>query len=207
MTIEVLPETICKDCGNSFRYNPRSTIKPVRCPKCQNLKDFQTKKENNKKILSQASFYGKISNCSVKKDNNVLKHKLGLKTPKKASVDKRLDEAWAKLVKLRAGNKCEVCCGKENLNSHHIYSRTKHSVRWLPENGVCLCVNHHIGFGFSAHKTPVDFTVWLMQLKGEKFMEDLRIKANTTSNLHPFEKELLLKELLKEIKELKQEKD
>ena len=85
MTIEVLPETICKDCGNSFRYNPRSTIKPVRCPKCQNLKDFQAKKENNKKMLSRSTLYDKNKRTPVGIDKYIIKEKSGkkrLKTPR-----------------------------------------------------------------------------------------------------------------------------
>lgn len=115
------------------------------------------------------------------------------------SIDKRLDDVWSQLVKLKAGNKCEVCGKTNNLNSHHLYSRAKKSVRWDTMNGICLCVAHHIGSGFSAHKTPNDFTYWLEERKGKSWMEALRAKANQHSKLHKFEKQLLLKELQKEI--------
>jgi len=56
-------------------------------------------------------------------------------------IDKKLDNAWSKLVKLRAGNKCEIkLCGKTKyLNSHHIFTRRNKAVRWSVLNGVALC--------------------------------------------------------------------
>jgi len=120
------------------------------------------------------------------------------------NIDKRLDEAWSELVKLRADYKCEYCGIERTLNSHHIYSRANKSVRWLPDNGICLCASHHaLNSRFSAHLTPVEFTEWLYQVKGENFMLMLKIKANSIGKYHTFEKELLLKELNKEILKLK----
>ncbi len=118
-------------------------------------------------------------------------------------IDGKLDDAWSLLVKLRAGMKCEYCGKATRLNSHHIYSRSKRSTRWDVNNGICLCVGHHtFSSGFSAHKTPLEFTDWLEKYKGTNFIDKLRIKANYTSKIHQFEKELLLDELKKEIKEL-----
>ena len=36
-------------------------------------------------------------------------------------LDGKLDDAWSLLVKLEAGNKCEVCGITTTLNSHHIF--------------------------------------------------------------------------------------
>ena len=72
-------------------------------------------------------------------------------------IDKKLDDAWAKLVKLKAGNKCEYCGKTDRLNSHHVYSRSNRSVRWDIDNGYSLCVGHHVFGNFSAHKSPLDF--------------------------------------------------
>jgi len=116
-------------------------------------------------------------------------------------IDGKLDTAWSLLVKLRAGMKCEIQgCNKPVLNSHHIYSRSKKSTRWHPQNGICLCVGHHtFSSSFSAHKTPLEFIRWLDEYKGMDYMDRLMIRANTVSKLHKFEKEILLKELTKEI--------
>ena len=115
-------------------------------------------------------------------------------------IDKKLDDAWSLLVKLRAKMQCEVCGKRSPLNSHHIFSRSKKSTRWDVMNGVCLCVGcHTFSSKFSAHKTPTEFTYWLENKKGRDFMELLTLKANQTSKLHAFEKKLLLDELQKEI--------
>jgi hypothetical protein len=117
-------------------------------------------------------------------------------------VDGKLDIAWSKLVKLKAGMKCEYCGKTTPLNSHHIFSRSNKSTRWHPINGVCLCVGHHtFSSTFSAHKTPLEFVDWLTRYKGSEFIDRLRIKAHSFSKLHPFEKQVLLDELNKEIKE------
>lgn len=121
-------------------------------------------------------------------------------------IDKKLDDAWSELIKLGAGMRCEYCGKETTLNSHHIFSRSKMSTRWDVINGICLCVAHHtFSSKFSAHKTPVEFTIWLTEKKGQSFIDRLRIKANSISKLHKFEKEILLEELRKQIKTLKNE--
>lgn len=119
-------------------------------------------------------------------------------------IDGQLDLAWSELVKLKAGNKCEIQnCGKTNIQSHHIYTRRNKAVRWEPMNGVSLCAWHHtLNSKFSAHATPVTFTEWLIENKGEDYMQILRMKANQISKLHKFEKEVLLSELKREINEI-----
>jgi len=116
-------------------------------------------------------------------------------------IDGKLDTAWSLLVKLKAGMKCEYCGKTTYLNSHHIFSRSKRSTRWNVNNGVCLCVGHHtFSSTFSAHKTPLEFVDWLTNKKGEEFIDRLRIQAHSLSKLHNFEKQILLDELNKEIK-------
>jgi len=119
-------------------------------------------------------------------------------------IDGKLDEAWSLLVKHRAGWKCEAQrrdCSNQ-LHSHHIYSRSKKSTRWHVQNGICLCASHHtLSSVFSAHKTPLEFIQWLYRYKGKDYIDRLEIRANSTSKLFKFEKELLLQELLREIKQ------
>ena len=91
---------------------------------------------------------------------------------------KQLDALWSKIVKLKAKGKCKICQRTDTLNSHHIFSRSNHSVRWDLENGVCLCACHHALCNFSAHKAPLDFAEWLKKERGEKWYNDLRVRAN-----------------------------
>ena len=96
-------------------------------------------------------------------------------------IDGKLDIAWSKLVKVRAGFKCEIpyCKHKPTLNSHHIYSRSNRSVRWDLGNGVCVCVLHHIFGLFSAHKAPIEFAEWLKEKRGVEWYEKLRLRARS----------------------------
>lgn len=123
-------------------------------------------------------------------------------------IDGKLDQVWSELVKLEAGYKCEYCGKETTLNSHHIFSRSNRSVRWDPANGVCLCVSHHtFNSKFSAHKTPTEFTFWLIEEYGQTFIDDLTIKANSTKKWAKFEKEELLEELKKKIVKLREFKE
>ena len=122
-----------------------------------------------------------------------------MKIKQKKGIDKKLDVIWSKLVKLRAGNKCEYCGKVSPLKSHHIFSRSKKSTRWDVKKGISLCVGHHtFSSTFSAHKTPLEFTYWLEDYRGRDYIDRLRVRANALSKMHDFEKEILLDELKKE---------
>ena len=131
-----------------------------------------------------------------------------MKIRQRKGIDKKLDDAWSELVKLKAGNKCEYCGADrkvKQLHSHHIYTRSNKAGRWNVSNGVALCAGHHVlSSSFSAHKTPVEFTRWLDKYKGIEFMDMLSFKVRQISKLHKFEKEILLNELKNEINENKE---
>jgi hypothetical protein len=92
--------------------------------------------------------------------------------------EKKLDDLWALRVKEKAEFKCEYCGKEEGLNSHHIFSRSNHSVRWYIPNGLCLCVSHHVFGNFSAHKSPMDFSDWIKEYRGEEWYDELKRKKN-----------------------------
>lgn len=103
------------------------------------------------------------------------------KKPKKKTktqLNSKADKEWALAVKERAGNRCEYCGRIDTLNSHHIFSRSNHSVRWDIDNGACLCVSHHtFNHDFSAHKAPAEFLEWIKNVRGLEWYERLREKA------------------------------
>jgi hypothetical protein len=87
----------------------------------------------------------------------------------KSQLTKKLDEAWSKACKKKAGWKCEVCGKEEHLNSHHIVGRRNRTLRWDLRNSVCLCVSHH-KFGVeSAHEDPLWFKEWLEDKRWEDY--------------------------------------
>lgn len=93
-------------------------------------------------------------------------------------VNKTRDKNWAYLVKELAGNKCEYCGKTEHLNSHHIFSRSNHLLRWDITNGICLCAGHHVfSTEFSAHKSPAEFIEWVKEYRGLEWYEELRKRA------------------------------
>jgi len=51
---------------------------------------------------------------------------------------------WAKLIKIRDNNECQVCRDTENIQSHHIFHKIKYPELSLNENnGITLCKDHH----------------------------------------------------------------
>jgi len=110
----------------------------------------------------------------------------------KAKVD-ILDKWWSLIIKMRAGYKCEYCgttgktnfakiktkrgCRSNPLNSHHIYSSGLWPVRWDLDNGICLCVKHHILGALSAHKSSLLFADWIREQRGEVWHKRLLEKV------------------------------
>lgn len=92
----------------------------------------------------------------------------------KTALIKKADKLWALAVKKRAKDKCELCPKRKNLNSHHIFSRSNARMRHNLDNGVCLCVSHHVWGQFSAHKSPVEFIERMKEKRGAEWYANLR---------------------------------
>jgi len=118
--------------------------------------------------------------CSIVCSKSAVKKKSKKETSVRRKTKTNLDKDWAVKVKERDGFRCVYCNDNKSLNSHHIFSRNNLSTRFDVDNGITLCAKHHIFSNeFSAHKTPVEFTYWLEELKGKMFLEELRKKAKT----------------------------
>lgn len=127
-----------------------------------------------------------------------------IKKVKKKNIGKVLDKLWAECIKLKAGGRCEACGEVRYLNSHHIYSRSKYPTRWDTDNGVCLCAGHHtLKSDFSAHKTPVEFTEWLVKTRGQEFIDKLRVKAKLVRKFNSSDMESIKLSLESQIEILK----
>lgn len=139
--------------------------KPIRRRKCKNCKEYFRKKTS----IKHKQFNFCTRECK----------KLWLGTQPPTAKD--LDGRWSYAVKERAGFKCEYCGKEEYLNSHHIYSRSNTTLIWDLDNGICLCAGHHTFSTFSAHKSPMDFSDWIREKRGEKWYQDLKDKARVTT--------------------------
>ena len=99
------------------------------------------------------------------------------KNKSQAVKKKSLDIYWSELIKHIAGGACEYCGEQKFLNSHHVFSRSNHSIRWDENNGVCLCAKHHVLGNWSAHKSPLEFAEWLIEKRGKEWYEELKSKS------------------------------
>ena len=195
-------------CGSKFRGLPEfkwnSTIKnkqPEECKICTNTKILNSFKSGSKKTGENKRItYGRrpvdIKVLTPKKKRPV---KNEAKNRQKYNLEKQMDIAWSLLVKIKAGGRCEYCGKSKPLNSHHVFSRANKSVRWRVDNGVCLCVGHHIGVDFSAHKTPTTFSKWIVKKRGEQWHDMITLAAHSSGKYTRFEKEIILKELQNEV--------
>lgn len=119
---------------------------------------------------------------------------------KKAPKLSTLDTKWSKLVRARANNRCEYCGSDYCIQSHHIFSRRNHRMRWNLDNGVALCAKHHtFSSEFSAHLTPVEFVEWIKEKRGIEWYESLREQNRSCEKVDRVEMNEWLNQKVKEI--------
>jgi hypothetical protein len=131
--------------------------------------------------------------------------------PEKKKLDKECLDIWRQAALLLAGNECEYpyCFKTDHLNVHHIFSRSRQSVRYDLSNAIVLCAGHHTLNNDSAHKSPEFLKVILGEIPGypairtETWYQTLRLRAYTPAKLDLKMELLYLQEKLKEIKESK----
>lgn len=95
----------------------------------------------------------------------------------RATRIRKLDGEWTGEVYSRGEYRCEFCGKTTGLNAHHIFSRSNFAVRWDPDNGVCLCVAHHVLGTVSFHKAPAEMLEWVKAKRGAAWYDSLRIRA------------------------------
>lgn len=117
--------------------------------------------------------------------------------PSKKTLGKKLDTVWSQLVKLQAGNKCEVCGKTESLNSHHIVGRRNLRLRWETYNGVCLCAGCHTFKTDSFHQNPVWAEDWLKENRGQ----DLKLIRATMNEIQKW----TIEDMQEKLEELQEE--
>lgn len=94
---------------------------------------------------------------------------------------KKLDTLWAVKIKEDVNFRCELSgLNKEQcrLNSHHFIGRRYYSLRWWLPNGVCLSVAKHKFDVWSAHENPEWFRKQMLDLRGQKWLNELRERSN-----------------------------
>jgi hypothetical protein len=78
--------------------------------------------------------------------------------------------AWSKKIKERDEYRCVICGSTKKLNSHHILSKFSYKEYSLKlDNGVTLCVVHHIWGKYAVHTNSIFFAEWLKNNQPEVY--------------------------------------
>lgn len=86
------------------------------------------------------------------------------------ATDKELDDACRAVVFARDGYRCRKTGQTHHLQWGHVYSRRYKSVRWDPDNSMCLSAGAHLWW----HAQPVAAAQWWLGEVGEEFHDALR---------------------------------
>ena len=126
-----------------------------------------------------------------------------LKTKRKL-IELRLDKLWRNCILERAGNCSERSGRTYGLQGAHVITRSNKGCRWDLENGVCLTKGEH---HFFAHKYPLKFREWLIKYRGQKWLDNLQIKAGCIVKRTITDLLWIEKNLKQELKRLKEEQN
>ncbi|MGQ4874267.1 MAG: HNH endonuclease [Promethearchaeia archaeon] len=104
------------------------------------------------------------------KKNKIVKKitKKELKRLEKKEINRK-DKEWKLKIKERDDSKCQICGRTDIINCHHIFPREIKKLRWVEDNGICLCPKHHkFSLEISAHRNPLAFILFLIKNKKEQ---------------------------------------
>lgn len=100
---------------------------------------------------------------------------------KRAILNRELDALWSRVVRQRAGNRCEVDGCNGSPQGAHIFPKGSYpALRHDPDNGASLCWAHHLG-PRGWHKHPLFWAEWIEKKRGRDFMRKLGLRAQTAS--------------------------
>jgi 5-methylcytosine-specific restriction endonuclease McrA len=172
----------CKGIDCEQMFSPYTTLQKYCSPTCR--------PKTVRKVRGKTQEKGKAKKKYKRKSKYAIA---------KSTVDKK----WALVVRLMAG-KCALCGKTEGLQAHHIISRSNHAVRWNLDNGVALCALHHtFGNKLSAHKTPMEFSMKLLELRGDEWYKDLRAMSIFPDAMNRDEANTMLTNKLKELQHVR----
>lgn len=113
-----------------------------------------------------------------------------MRKPKRSALIKKADKLFAESIRRRGV--CEKSGKTNNLQCAHLYSRSRKSVRWNPDNAFCLNAGVHL---FWAHKEPVEFVEWAKAMLGEDRYVALNERARIPRKWSISDLETLIAEL------------
>jgi len=122
-------------CKKKYRENNREKLR---------IKSLEYYYKNIEKMISNSKKWNKDN--AEKRLNSYLKHinKLGLYNSMTGIEYHAALYGWAKTIKKKFENKCQVCFSSKNLHAHHVFPKAKHPQLSLNlNNGVLFCETHH----------------------------------------------------------------
>lgn len=143
-------------------------MNPYCRPLCQRQAEAQRKREKVAKVKIQKEKKRDKKNGSVSK------------------LTKDADKLWSEAVKINYNYSCQYCWKVENLNSHHLFTRSRRATRWDIDNWMCLCAwCHTLSSNFSAHQTPLEFFEWLEWIRGRDWIDELSRRSRVIESVSP----------------------
>ncbi len=205
------PKKLCKECNKNEPHQWRKIC--IKCINKANKEKMKEKQEKQReKILIRLSWVEEADRNDIREIVTesiwpfVKSRQITIKVSRwKVKTDKQklikiADDLWSEAVKVNYWYKCAYSWESENLNSHHIESRSHFATRWDLDNWICLTSRHHtFSQEFSAHKTPAKFMDWLIDTKWEKYVNWLYSKSREIAKITPDfikEKIQILKEFI-----------
>lgn len=184
--IEVKLPKPCKSCGWERFQNRTECLDCIRKKEREKAKEKMAKERASSRINIRLSWVEESDRDAIREKIKeavwpyLWKKQIQIKVSrgKSSSNHKKLrdkaDDLWSEAVKVNYNKRCAYCGTSENLNSHHIFTRSRMGTRWNIDNGICLCANHHtFSQQFSAHGTPAKFNEWLIGIKWEDFVQSM----------------------------------
>lgn len=109
----------------------------------------------------------KLPNCMIPKQERKRKrnHVRKAKTASVARMVRELDAIARQEVMQRDGERCIRCGSIGNLQWAHVLSRRHKSMRWNPDNAMCLCAGCHLHW----HHEPAMALDWFFKNYRERW--------------------------------------
>ena len=125
------------------------------------------------------------------------------KSERKKLIDK-LDKITAKIIKIRDDYTCQKCGKKpvpRGCHWAHIFSRSRHSVRWDLLNSVVLCNGCHRYW----HANPLTAQIWFSKKFPHRYEYLQAEKQKPVRQIQTIELQELYEQLKYKLKELENE--
>lgn len=227
-TIKELPKTKCKDCGEDFRYYPgNSTIKPIRCMKCENTRAYNKQKEqsrkrieDNKRLLSQANFNNRNYKSKHQANKYTVKKKNGkkrLKTPRERFYESTAWKWFSRYILLYYSVdgtvvQCSTCSTFKTVNDREMH--TGHWIKVFDSNSTnyatayeftnlgpqCSKCNRHMG---GRERLMAE---WLKEQHGQEELDRLQLLSKQIKRLDDYTLDQIAKEYREKFNQLLKER-